>query len=108
MKKLNALNAISLESWPLIAMKSGYRVGVLAKLLGVSTRSLHNYFSHRFSTSPRKLLAMWRMQAIDEHTKQRMVAKEYISKLGISHTSSLSRIRTRDGKANLMNRSSQK
>jgi AraC-like DNA-binding protein len=54
----------TVTDWPGLAEKHGYRVGMMAVVLGVSERWLRVYLKREFGKRPHELLSQWRFERI--------------------------------------------
>jgi len=91
------LSEIKLKEWRERARRGGYRVDVVARELGVSSRWLEKHFKEQFRVTPHEQFALWREERIRALAREDKPGKEIASEVGLSDPSSLNHTLSRAG-----------
>ncbi len=86
----------TITDWPVLAKQAHYHVGELARILGVSTRSLEDYFKVKRHTTPHAYFAQLRIREIQRLARSDQQGKAMYEQLRFAHFSSFSRALHRD------------
>ena len=81
----------ALPDLELLGRAAGFKVGALARSVGVSRESLRVYVQVRFHEAPKDWLARLRMREAQRLLSQGQLVKEITSTLGFQHATHFSR-----------------
>jgi AraC-like DNA-binding protein len=80
-----------IQNWPELARQAGYSPSKLAKVCGVSLRTLQRFFIQKMAKNPKVWLAERRQLDAVEELKKCSCLKEAASNLGYKHPHHFSR-----------------